>query len=132
MIKNIRKEIILCDFYTRNNDIHVKHIFYKKKKPAAFYFLRSLRSLPTFCYAYGSAKVAAGRRVRVRPCTRLQTQEKCLLLEICIQLNKKKPAATYFPAIAVSSALESLTSVFGMGTGITSPLWPPAFYYQFF
>ena len=42
--------------------------------------------------------------------------------------DKKKPAATYFPAIAVSSALESLTSVFGMGTGITSPLWPPAFY----
>ena len=41
---------------------------------------------------------------------------------------KKKPAATYFPATkAVSSAQESLTSVFGMGTGIASPLWPPAF-----
>ena len=45
-----------------------------------------------------------------------------------INLNKKKLAATYFPAWAVSSALESLTSVFGMGTGISSPLWPPAFY----
>ena len=30
-----------------------------------------------------------------------------------------------FPQEAVSSAQESLTSVFGMGTGITSPLWPP-------
>ena len=39
---------------------------------------------------------------------------------------KEKPAATYFPATAVSSAQESLTSVFGMGTGIASPLWPPA------
>ena len=40
---------------------------------------------------------------------------------------KKKPAATYFPATkAVSSAQESLTSVFGMGTGIASPPWPPA------
>ena len=25
----------------------------------------------------------------------------------------------------VPSALASLTSVFGMGTGVTSPLWPP-------
>ena len=39
--------------------------------------------------------------------------------------REKSLAATYFPADAVSSALESLTSVFGMGTGITSPLWPP-------
>ena len=40
--------------------------------------------------------------------------------------TKKSPAATYFPARrAVSSAQESLTSVFGMGTGIASPLWPP-------
>ena len=42
---------------------------------------------------------------------------------------KKSPAAAYFPAArAVSSALESLTSVFGMGTGISSPLWPPDIY----
>ena len=27
---------------------------------------------------------------------------------------------------ALPSAMESLTSVFGMGTGMTSPLWPPA------
>ena len=26
---------------------------------------------------------------------------------------------------AVPSALEGLTSVFGMGTGVTPPLWPP-------
>ena len=42
---------------------------------------------------------------------------------------EKSLAATYFPADAVSSALESLTSVFGMGTGITSPLWSLAFLY---
>ena len=42
-------------------------------------------------------------------------------------LKKKKPAATYFPGTdPVSSAPESLTSVFGMGTGIASPSWPPA------
>ena len=45
--------------------------------------------------------------------------------------KKKSLAATYFPtARAVSSALESLTSVFGMGTGIASPLWPPDIYYN--
>ena len=29
------------------------------------------------------------------------------------------------PAPAVPSAVEGLTSVFGMGTGVTPPLWPP-------
>ena len=38
----------------------------------------------------------------------------------------KKPAATYFPAFAVSSAQRCLTSVFGMGTGIATSPWPPA------
>ena len=41
------------------------------------------------------------------------------------KIARKSPAATYFPTNAVSLAQESLTSVFGMGTGITSPLWPP-------
>ena len=27
---------------------------------------------------------------------------------------------------ALPSAMEPLTSVFGMGTGMTTPLWPPA------
>ena len=27
---------------------------------------------------------------------------------------------------ALPSAMEPLTSVFGMGTGVTTPLWPPA------
>ena len=27
--------------------------------------------------------------------------------------------------MAVSSALEGLTSVFGMGTGVAPPVWPP-------
>ena len=39
---------------------------------------------------------------------------------------KKSLAATYFPANAVSSALEGLTSVFGMGTGVTPLPWLPS------
>ena len=40
--------------------------------------------------------------------------------------REKSLAATYFPAVAaVSSAYEGLTSVFGMGTGIAPPPWPP-------
>ena len=34
-----------------------------------------------------------------------------------LQDFEKKLAATYSPALAVPSALEGLTSVFGMGTG---------------
>ena len=62
----------------------------KRKKPAAFYFLRSAsphyrRFAPLRC-----AKVAAGRRVRERPFIRLQTREKkCLFPAICIQLKEK-------------------------------------------
>ena len=39
----------------------------------------------------------------------------------------KKPAATYFHEgrASLSSAPRSLTSVFGMGTGIPSSSWPP-------
>ena len=36
--------------------------------------------------------------------------------------KKKSLATTYSPAIAVPSALKSLTSVFGMGTGVPSSL----------
>ena len=39
--------------------------------------------------------------------------------------KKARRLPTFPPREAVSSALESLTSVFGMGTGISSPLWPP-------
>ena len=46
--------------------------------------------------------------------------------------REKILAATYFPAVAaVSSAHEGLTSVFGMGTGIAPPLWPPGITYIF-
>ena len=46
--------------------------------------------------------------------------------QLCPSEREKSLAATYFPAVAaVSSALEGLTSVFGMGTGISPPLWPP-------
>ncbi len=41
---------------------------------------------------------------------------------------KKMPATTYSPTFCyvVPSALEGLTSVFGMGTGVTPPLVSPA------
>ncbi len=40
--------------------------------------------------------------------------------------KKKILAATYFPGyVPVSSALEGLTSEFGMGSGVTPPLKPP-------
>ena len=46
--------------------------------------------------------------------------------QACRSQTQKSPAATYFPARrAVSSAQEGLTSVFGMGTGIAPPPWPP-------
>ena len=43
----------------------------------------------------------------------------------------KNPAASYFPmtlAIIVSSALKGLTSVFGMGTGVSPSVSPPETY----
>ncbi len=44
------------------------------------------------------------------------------LIQFCMRLTLrrgglKRLAATYSPALAVPSALEGLTSVFGMGTG---------------
>ena len=40
--------------------------------------------------------------------------------------NKKEPGSCLLSRLeAVSSAQGSLTSVFGMGTGISSPPWPP-------
>ncbi len=41
---------------------------------------------------------------------------------------KKRLAARYFPALggAVSSPRGPLTAVFGMGTGVSAPPWPPA------
>ena len=35
---------------------------------------------------------------------------------------------THSLAAAVSSALEDLTSVFGMGTGVAPPAWPPGIF----
>ena len=51
-------------------------------------------------------------------------------ISICNLFKQKNTivlAATYFSRVKtqVSSALKSLTSVFGMGTGITSSLEPP-------
>ena len=69
---------------------------------------------------------------RFRPLPRTDSQ-RCESGRDCYSLPKKdefkikKPAATYFPAFAVSSAQRCLTSVFGMGTGIATSPWPPAF-----
>jgi hypothetical protein len=48
---------------------------------------------------------------------------------------KKNPGDDLFSrkaALSVSSALESLTSVFGMGTGVASPLKSPGFVFALF
>ena len=56
-------------------------------------------------------------------------KQKSLPVQGGVKTNEGKKKArrlpTFPPREAVSSALESLTSVFGMGTGISSPLWPP-------
>ena len=62
------------------------------------------------------SKTTIGRR-RLRPALRAEGGS---------FKQKKSPAATYFRATkALSSAQEGLTSVFGMGTGIAPPPWPP-------
>ena len=48
-----------------------------------------------------------------------------------IPRERKNPGDDLFSrkaALSVSSALESLTSVFGMGTGMASPLESPGFF----
>ena len=50
---------------------------------------------------------------------------------IDVEREIKNPAASYFPmtlAIIVSSALKGLTSVFGMGTGVSPSVSPPETY----
>ena len=39
--------------------------------------------------------------------------------------SRRRPTLTR-ASPALPSAMERLTSVFGMGTGVTTPLWPPA------
>ena len=56
------------------------------------------------------------------------TQKKSLLDQMIQQALCKYPGSVLLShslTAAVSSALESLTSVFGMGTGVTPPAWPP-------
>ena len=68
-----------------------------KKKPAATYFLRSLRSLPTFCSA-SLRKSRGGLSSQDTPKykTAHKREKKCLFLRTGIQFKKKKPAASYF------------------------------------
>ena len=88
-------------------------VFAQKKKSGSYCWQLSLPS--------ESAKIASA----ILPYG-TQPYFPTVLISITVFAQKKSLAATYFPtARAVSSALESLTSVFGMGTGIASPLWPP-------
>ena len=53
---------------------------------------------------------------------------KDIVFDKCMKREIKNPAASYFPmtlAIIVSSALKGLTSVFGMGTGVSPSVSPP-------
>ncbi len=70
-----------------------------KKKPAAFYFLRSAPPHYRHFAPLRSAKVAGGSASQRAP--HLKTalwRERDLLALICIELNKKKLATSYFPA----------------------------------
>ena len=83
-----------------------------------------------FSFIFNRCRIASLRRWKRLYHTHLFLVNSFLLFFLVFFVISKKKrekslAATYFPADAVSSALESLTSVFGMGTGITSPLWPP-------
>ena len=45
-------------------------------------------------------------------------------------INKKSPAARYFCPNGLSSPLQCLTSVFGMGTGVSTALSPPDYFFR--
>ena len=71
-----------------------------KKKPAAFCFRRSATpTLPGFASLRFAKPAAMLRRVRERLNIRLQTREKCLLPEICIQLKRKSRQLSTFPRL---------------------------------
>ena len=56
------------------------------------------------------------------------TKEKARSVTMTRRASGKIPGSdllSHRPAPAVPSAVEGLTSVFGMGTGVTPPLWPP-------
>ena len=98
-----------------------KDVFKIKKADSHGPVLRTCLGRPirsTYCPAFvrsrGQTPNAAKAGGIVTPCTGNQ------------RFKIKKPAATYFPAFAVSSAQRCLTSVFGMGTGIATSPWPPA------
>ena len=87
---------------------------FKKKKPGSYLLRSKLR-------ATHSLRIPAHRgKAGMLP-------QHAIYLLPEIQAFKQKEAwqLPTFPRRAVSSAQESLTSVFGMGTGIASPPWPP-------
>ena len=45
-------------------------------------------------------------------------------------MNKKSPAARYFCTYVLSSPLQCLTSVFGMGTGVSTALSLPDYFFR--
>jgi hypothetical protein len=83
-----------------------------------------------FIYAHGYIHAGGGNRKykyehEELKRASLNSNKKAWLLAKPFVFN---PAATYFPmtlAIIVSSALKSLTSVFGMGTGVAPSALPP-------
>jgi hypothetical protein len=88
----------------------------------------------------GHRPQSTGRRLRSRPKTRLgravaigRSTGRAVVGETTDgdPRKRKNPGDDLFSrkaALSVSSALESLTSVFGMGTGVASPLESPGLY----
>ena len=72
-----------------------------KKKPAATYFLRSLRSLPTFCSA-SLRKSRGGLSSQDTPQhkTAHKREKKCLFLRTGIQFKKKKAGSFLLSSVA--------------------------------
>ena len=56
---------------------------------------------------------------------RVETKKPADLAISGLLINPGSVLLSHSLAAAVSSALEDLTSVFGMGTGVTPPAWPP-------
>ena len=123
--KNVRQLPSLCF----HNLISFQRSFHSLKLTSHrsdFYScLRAKKKSGSYCWQLTLPSESVKIAVAILP---LGTQPHfpAVLISIPVFAQKKSLAATYFPtARAVSSALESLTSVFGMGTGIASPLWPP-------
>ena len=86
-------------------------------KLADFHFSRGSTN-DTFCILYQKSGMMAERTLApLAFCQGMARRRK--------KKSRQRPTlARASPALP--SAMEPLTSVFGMGTGVTAPLWPPA------